>query len=167
MCEIKEGASSRESSQFTISTHKGSSLTWKHEGNLAKAGQEPVEKDERHTDLAFPQKGRGEARCGDDVGQPAQAHIDVDARRVQDPSPLSSCPVWFDEEDLTGKPPRGGQILLALLAASLAVFEVSGKRGRELTVRTGVADEGVDVRAYDGRRGVGTLGLRISAALLS
>jgi hypothetical protein len=93
------------------------------------------------------EKCRGQSRLGDNVGEPAKADIEVDAGRVQNPSPLPTCSMRLDEKDFTSKLPRGWQILLGLLAAPFEVFELRGKRVRELAIHSGVPDEGVYVLA--------------------
>jgi hypothetical protein len=52
------------------------------EGDLEELGQEPTEQREGCADLMLPKKGRGEACLGDDVGELAQACIDMNAWRV-------------------------------------------------------------------------------------
>src|SRR6516162_9987658 len=83
------------------------------------------------------------------MGEPAQAHIDMNARRVQDPSPLPPCAVWFDKEDLASELPRRWQILLRLLALPLEVFEVSGRLIWEVTADPRIANEGIDVLSHN------------------
>ena len=115
------------------------------ERDLEEVGQEAIEQRERSPDLVFPQERGGEPRFGDDVGEFAQADIDMDAGRVQDPSPLPPCAVWFDEEHFTSKLPRCRKILLGLLTAPLEILELVGKRIREVSAETCIADEGIDI----------------------
>jgi hypothetical protein len=69
----------------------------KYEGNLEEVGEEPVEQCEGGPDLMLPEERGGQARFGDDMRELAQADIDMDTRRVEDPPPLPSCSVWLDE----------------------------------------------------------------------
>src|SRR5262245_51074217 len=93
-----------------------------HEGGLEKFCYEPIEQRQPSTDFMLPEERRGQPRLRHDVGELAETHIDMDAGRVQDPSPLPSCAVWFDEEHFTGKAPRCGEILLGFLALSLEIL---------------------------------------------
>src|SRR5262245_59766348 len=115
------------------------------EGDLQEVSQEAIEQRQRRSDLMLPEECRGQARVGDDVGEPAEAHIDMDAGRVQNPFPLPSSAVWLDEENLSGKAPGRCKILLRLLTAALEMLEVAGEVVGKVASEARIADERVDV----------------------
>ena len=56
--------------------------------------------------------------------------------------------MWFDEEDLAGKPPGQGDIFLRLLAASLEIFELRSHVIGKVSGEPRIANERIDIRSH-------------------
>jgi hypothetical protein len=118
------------------------------ERDLEEFGEEPIEQGERRTDLVLPEERRGEPRFRDNAGEFTQTYVNMDAGRVENPSPLSACAVWFDEEDFAGKLPGSRKILLYILTATLEFLELRGEIVWEVTVDASIPDERIDILSH-------------------
>ena len=81
--------------------------------------EEGIDLGERIADLGGPQIRRRKPSLGDDLGMLAQAHIEMQAGRVEDPSPLLARAMRLDEEPLAGEGVVRDEIFFGVLAGLL------------------------------------------------
>ena len=82
----------------------------------------------------------------------AQSDIEMQAGRVEDPSPLLARAMWLDEEPLAGEGVVRDEIFFCFLAGLLQDIQLLRQLQREVLAQLDVQDQRIDVVCHDRHR---------------